>query len=252
MSKLHEVLAVEADKAGIAKRIMDETRGVFQSKHQLFLGAVKTLKMDNDGFDSLEAASSEKQLITTTVPDRLNYTAKAISDWLDVVSQKEHTNQTAAKADLVIGGVVLLTNVPATLLLGLEKKLKLVREIYNTIPTLAQGTDWEDDSSNIPHTFKAGRDEVRAKTQKTNKSRVMYEATKEHPAQIEKWSEETVVGNYTTKYTSGMISSARKMELLSRVDDVIQAVKQARQRANNCQVVKNCNIGTILFNYINK
>lgn len=251
MGKLHEVLAVEADREGIAKRIMDESRQNFSSKHQLFLGATRSLKMDEDGHESLEAANSETQAITTTVPARLDYTAQAITKWLNTVAQKEFTNQQTAKADLVVDDITIAKDVPATFLLGLENKLKNVRSIYDAIPTLSQGQVWLPDDSNIKHTFRAESPDIKAKTQKTVKSRVLYEATKEHPAQIDKWTEESVVGKYTTHFTSGMISASRKMELLSKVDRLIQATKKARQRANNCDVVKTPNIGKALFDYIN-
>lgn len=90
MTKLHEVLAVEADKQGVAKRLIDESRSIFKSKHQLFLGMTKILKMDEDGHESLEESSRENQDLTTTVHERLKYTAKAIASWLDVVAQKKH------------------------------------------------------------------------------------------------------------------------------------------------------------------
>jgi len=252
MTKLHEVLAVEADKQGVAKRLTDESRSIFKSKHQLFLGATKTLKMDEDGHDSLEAASRENQDLTTTVLERLDYTAKAIGSWLDVVAQKEYTNQSSAKADLIINGEVLLADVPATFLLGLESKLKNIRDMYNEIPTLAQGTVWLADETGLPNSYRAEHQEVKSKTKKAVKSRVLYEATKEHPAQIEKWNEEVVVGKYTTQFRSGMVSSTRKMQLLGQIDTLIQATKQARQRANNVDVVTECKVGKVLFDFINK
>ena len=252
MTKLHEVLAVEADKQGVAKRLTDESRFIFKSKHQLFLGATKILTMDDAGHESLEDSSKENQDLTTTVPARLEYTAQAIASWLDVVAQKEYTNQTSAKADLVIDGEVLLSDVPATFLLGLESKLKNIREMYNEIPTLAQGTVWLTDETALPNSYRAEHEDIKSKTKKVPKSRVMYEATKEHPAQIEKWNEEVVVGKYTTQYRSGMISSTRKMQLLGQIDTLIQATKQARQRANNVDVFTDCKVGKTLFDFINK
>jgi len=252
MSKLHEVLAVEADKQGIARRLTDESRTIFKNKHQLFLGATKMLKMDDAGHESLEESSKENQDLTTTVPARLVYTGNAIAAWLDVVAQKEYTNQNSAKADLVIDGQVLLTDVPATFLLGLETKLKGIREMYNDIPTLASGTVWLKDENGLPDSYRAETTDIKAKTKKTVMFRILDKATKEHPAQIEKWNEEVVVGKYTTQFRSGMISSSRKMQLLGQIDALIQATKQARQRANNVEVFKNCKVGKTLFDFINQ
>jgi len=247
-AKLHEVLAVEADKKGVADRISGETLLNFRSKHQLFLGAVKKLSMDVAGQESVEKAGSELQEITTTVPARLAYTTEALANWLDVVGQKESTNQ-LAMADIVIDGETVAQNLPATFLLGLETKLKNIRDIYDAIPTLTPGTIWLPDG-NEPNIFRGQEPEVRAKTQKTFQVLELSPATKEHKAQVKEYSEEVVVGKFTTHYSSGMISAHRKSELLGRLDKLVQAVKQARQRANNIDVAP-FSVGDDLFKYIN-
>ncbi|MBV1952734.1 MAG: hypothetical protein KUG64_11145 [Cycloclasticus sp.] len=249
MSKLHEVLAVEADKKGVADRISAETLQNFRSKHQLFMGNSKKLQMDVAGQESLEKSGSELQEITTTVPDRLNYTTEALTSWLDVVGQKEATNQEAV-GDIIIDGVTIANNVPATFLLGLETKLKAIRGLYEAIPTLTAGTIWIPDGTE-PNVFRGQEPEIRAKTQKKMQVLTLAPATKEHPAQVKEYNEEVVVGKFTTHFSSGMISSHRKSELLGRVDKLIQATKQARQRANNIDVV-DFKIGDDLFGFINQ
>ena len=251
MTKLHEILAVEADAEGIKKRMMEETSLIFKSKHQLFLGHNKKLSMDGEGHESIEKASSELTEVSTTVGKRLDYTCASIANWLNVVSIKEHTNQTNAKADLVVDGVTLAKNVPATYLLGLETKLKEIRNMYLLMPTLPPNYRWNADST-IPGIYHIDTPEIKSKTKKVPKSRVLYEATKEHRAEIEKWMEETTVGTYTTVISSGMVTSARKSLVLGRIDTLVQAVKQARQRANNVDVIEGVNIGTVLFKYINE
>lgn len=251
MTKLHEILAVEADAEGIKKRMIDETNTIFKSKHHLFIGHNKKLSMDGDGHDAIEKASSELTEVSTTVGDRLDYTCTAIANWLNVVSIKEHTNQTNAKADLVVEGVTLAKNIPATYLLGLETKLKEIRNMYLLIPTLPSNYRWNADETRTG-IYHIDTPEIKNKTKKVPKSRILYEATKEHRAEIEKWVEEAIVGTYTTVISSGMVTSARKSTILGRIDTLVQAVKQARQRANNVDVIEGVNIGTVLFKYINQ
>jgi hypothetical protein len=248
MTKLHEVLAVEANKEGIAKNIMAESVTNFKSKHNLFTGGVKVLTMneDSDENKALEDANSVVEEMSTTVAKRLSYTEGPIIDWLNVVLQKEATNQTA-KADIEVDGVVIATGLPATFLLGLETKLIKVRDVYNEVPTLDPKTVWEKQEDG---THKTKHPDVKTKTQKRPQFRVLYEATKEHPAQVEKWMEEVTVGKYSTNYTSGMMTALAKSEVLGRIDKLIQAVKKARQRANNVDVVKS-SVGEELFKYIN-
>ena len=82
------------------------------------------------------------------------------------------------------------------------------------------------------------------------KSQVLYKATVEHPAQIEKWEEQVPVGKYVKKVWSGMLTPARKSELLGNIDKLISAVKKARQRANATVVVK-LNVGQKFIDFIN-
>lgn len=248
-TKLHEILAVEGDREGIAKKIVHETTNVFNNKHNLFLGGTKTLKMDKAGHESAEAAAQEVVEVVTTVDERLNYSRKAIVQWLDVVLTKEATNQTAC-ADLVVDGTVLAENVPATFLLGLESKLKYIREMYQATPTLAPGTVWIPDTTAGRGIYRAEHSEVRAKTAKVPQFKVLYEATKEHPAQIERWNEEVTVGRFISTPQSAMMPASRKSEILARLDSLIQATKQARMRANSVEAVES-KIGDALFKYIN-
>lgn len=248
MTKLHEVLAVEGDKEGIAKKIVNETGNVFRNKHNLFLGGTKTLKMDQAGHESAEAAAAEVNEVVTTVNERLAYTRGAVEQWFDVVLTKEITNQ-SAKADLVVDGQVIVADAPATFLLGLEAKLKALRAVYDEIPTLAPGIIWEKDEVAGRGIYRSKNPDVRAKTAKVPQFKVLYDATDKHPAQIERWNEEVVVGKFVTTAQSAMMPASQKAELLARMDKLIQATKQARMRANNVDIVDS-KVGENLFNYI--
>lgn len=248
MTKLHEVLAVEGDREGIAKRIVNETSGVFRGKHNLFLGGTKTLKMDQAGHESAEEAAAEVNEIVTTVGERLEYTRNAVTQWFDVVLTKEATNQTA-KADLEVDGVVLVKDAPATFLLGLESKLKQLRSVYDEIPTLAPGIVWEEDTVAGRGIYRTKTPDVRAKTAKVPQFKILYEATDKHPAQIERWNEEVVVGKFITTVQSAMMPASKKADILGRLDKLIQATKQARMRANNVDIV-DTKAGDAIFNYI--
>ena len=87
-------------------------------------------------------------------------------------------------------------------------------------------------------------------TNKQVKSTVLYEATKEHPAQIDKWTEDVKVGRYLVHTNSGMITPATKAEILGRLDKLAQAAKQARMRANTAEVVQ-WKVGKTLMDFIN-
>jgi hypothetical protein len=168
--------------------------------------------------------------------------------YLNAVLQKEKTNQ-AATADIIIDGATIAEGVPATFLLGLETKLKQVREVYAKIPTLAPGIEWIEDTDKGDGVFKMANPEETYRTEKIIVPQIMYDATKEHPAQVDKIEEVKNVGKYTKNVWSGMMTSAQKSAILGKIDKLMRAVKKARQRANNTEIVK-AEIGQALFDYI--
>lgn len=248
MPKLHEVLAVEGDLEGQYKKIIEEATTVFK-KGEHFIGGTKTLTMFDEGRKHEEEAGYEHRALTTTVKDKLKYASTSIIRYLDAVAQKESTNQ-LAKADVELNGAVILAEVPATLLLGLETKLKTIRGMYEAIPTLGPGIEWKRDETQGPDVWVMAEPETAMKTEKVIKPFVMYEATKEHPAQVKELSDTVNVGIYKRRHVSGALSPKEKSELLGRVDNLIRAVKKARQRANMQEVAKK-DIGKILMDYIN-
>lgn len=239
---LHEVLAVEADAAGVAKRIAQETIHTFKEKGVHFTAATRTLELFN-GTDEAAKATAEKAEaqyleMVTTVNDKLAYTLGQITPFYDVVLQKEATNQ-AAVADLVTSnGTVIAKDLPATFLLGLETKLKSLREIYEVIPTLAPGIKWEKDDAQGKNVYRQSIPSVVAKTAKTWQHKVLVAATDKHPANIEKWEETINIGAYTKQSWSSALTPTEKSELLGRIDDLIRSAKEARQRANATPIRK--------------
>lgn len=246
-SKLHEILAVESDLEGRAKTILNETKKVFKDKPALFMGTLRTYRpFVDDGIDYPE----EQQDLTSTVNQKLKFISKFVTKYYDALLQKESTNQ-VAKADLVVDGFVIGKDLPATFLLGMESRLRSLRDVYANIPTLSIGTEWKNDSGKGEDVWVVSHPEETLKTVRTTKSKVLYEATEHHPAQIDKWEESENVGKYTKYVWSGMLTPARKSVLLDRIDNLIQEVKKARQRANTADVLS-VRIGNNIMDYINQ
>jgi hypothetical protein len=246
--KMHELLAVEADLQRNFKAILEEGKVTFSKKPDHFTGHSKTLKMKDDERAFEEPAATEHKEITTTVDKKLDYTQKSAIKYFDALLQKEVANQTT-KADLKIDGKVIAKDLPATFLLGMESRLKMIREMYAQIPTLQPGTKWEIDKNQGVGVYVAEPDDVREKTEKREDFKTIAEATKEHPAQIAKIVMNSVIGLFTTKRWSGMITPGQKSDLLTRIDKLHRAFKQARQRANQVDI-QSVKIGKDLFQYI--
>lgn len=247
MSQLHELLAVEGDLEGTYKKIIEETKANFTKHPDRYFG--QHVRVEPFDENAPKEADVHKEL-DDTVPSKLKYTQDSIVRYLDAVLQKERTNQDA-KADLTVDGVTVAKDVPATFLLGLETKLKVVRQsIYETIPTLQPGIKWEKDETQGSDVYRRVQPEEKFRTKKIMKNHVVAEATKEHPAQVQVYTEDEKVARIVTDTWCGMISPAEKSALLGRVDKLIRAVKKARQKANTTEVVK-VTIGKELFGYIN-
>lgn len=246
MSKLHELLAVEGDLAGIAKKLTDETVSTFK-KPDHFIGQHRHLDMFDAAEQSKVVADEYKEMVTTVV-DKLDYFSKAMINYFDAVLQKETTNQNAA-ADLVVDNITIAKDVPATFLLGMESKLKELRTVFESAPTLAPGIAWEKDETQGRGVYRMKNADEKVKTAKSFMHKVLYDATDKHPAQIEKWEEQVPVGKYITNTTCGMLSPAEKSIYLGRIDKLIQSVKKARMQANTAEVVS-CSCGDAMFKYI--
>lgn len=242
---LHSILALEPDSKGRAEKITRETIITFKSKQEHFRSSHKTYEPKAE--EGLKYPDENKEMVTT-VTKKLSYTQKQLSETIDVVYQKELTNL-VAQADLEVDGIVLKEKVPATALLNLEARLKSVREIYNAIPTLPPGQDWQKDPE---------RDDVyktkpieKFKMEKQSVAFVLAEATDKHPAQVEKESKDVPIGTWTEIKRDSSWTSAEKSEKLGRIDNLIAAVKKARQEANTVPI-NNDKIAKVIFDYINK
>jgi len=245
MSRLHQVLAVEADLEGKYRRICEETIKTF-GKSEMFRGSHRKLVSFAENAPEWPEENSE---LTTTVDERLEYTAGPIVSYFDALLQKEATNQDAV-ADLVVNGVLIGTALPATFLLGLESRLKYVRKVYESIPTLAVGTKWELAPEKGKDIYAMTYPEEKLKSELTFKSQVLVEPTEHHPAQIEKWQEQMPVGKFVKNVWCGMITSSQKSALLQNIDDLLKGVKMARQQANSVEV-KKLSIGAGIVSFIN-
>jgi hypothetical protein len=250
MAQLHELLAVDRDLAGASKLVVDEAINTFTKKTDHFLGNIKNLELFDEGRKQEESGFTEEKTITTTVFKKLDYVADHLIRYLDVLFQKESTNQ-QAKADIILeDGTVLVNEVPATMLLSLENYLEKWRAMYHSIPTLQPGIEWIVDESQGEGIFKSSKPEIRNKTEKVVRHKVLYNATDKHPAQIEKWTEDAPIGKFINIRWSGMISPADKSKIIGRIDSLIYAIKQARMRANTQEVIK-VQLGKKILDFIN-
>lgn len=240
--KLHELIAVEPDLKGTAEKIVQEAIVTFTKKDAHFMGQKRRYEKL---FEHEGDQPDEDKPIVTTVAEKLKYTFSVVGKALDALASKEVTN-TAAKADVLLDGQAIIQALPAVVLINLENQFKKLREMLGHIPTLDPSENWRWDESLNQY---VADDKVTLRTKKVLKNHVKYEATKEHPAQVETYTEDVPVGKFFTKKFSGMLTPAEKSAMLERIDNVIRAFKEARERANDIQV-QETKIAGKLFSYL--
>ena len=251
---LHELLAALGDAEARSNMVQQEATDTFTKRPNHFLGAHRTLRMFADADKHLEESHIEHQEITTTIRAKLRYIQRDIARWWDAFLQKEATNQ-EAKADLVVDDTVIAKDLPAAFFLGMEKELKSLRKCYENIPTLQPGIKWEKDptlaaADNSKGVYRNMNPDKKLKTKQTIGHKILVPQDEHHPAQVEKWTEQDPVGEFTVEVVSGMITPAEKSIMLQRITKLIAAVKRSRMRANS-QEIKKLAIGKALFEYIN-
>jgi hypothetical protein len=89
-----------------------------------------------------------------------------------------------------------------------------------------------------------------AKTKKLPRNHVLTEATPQHPAQVQVYTEDVKVGTWTTVKLSGALPAKRVRELTARVEKLQEAVKMAREGANSTEDVIDKHVGEVVFEYL--
>lgn len=248
MGKLHEVIAVESDQGAVARKLIEEAIVTFAKRADHFNGDVVVTEYFDDAQAHLN--TTEVSAMTTTVADKLEYVAPAVARYWSTWAVKETTNQ-SAKADIILpDGSVFAVNVAATVLLGMEGKLKELRPLYEAIPTLQPGIEWDLAPDQGEGVYKAANPVERFVTKETVRGVELSPATPQHKAQVEVVREATPVAKRITTKTSSMLSPAEKSDLLANLDILIQAVKSARMRANDTEVVSNPEFGGKFLEFI--
>ena len=224
------------------EKIRAETDKVFKGT-DLFVGVEKTYTPKTENEEPLPPVKKEA---VTTVSERLEWTQKFLIPLLDYELTRD-TGNMSAKADIKIGDIVLVAQVPITTLLSLEKRLKDLRGIYDSAPTLDMSRKWEKSVQN-PR-FQQYGPITTYRTKKVTKGVILVQPTKEHPAQVERVVEEVQIGSFQETTWSGALSPGDKAKYLARIDQLISAVQMAREDANEVMVTPT-QIGEALLKFI--
>lgn len=240
-AKLNQVIAVVAGKKQKASEALTAAYHKIQ-KPPLFDGISRTYSpKDEDG----ERLPSESKSIQVKVGDLIQEVVTALTEMYDVVATQDYAN-CGAKANVKVGNQIVLAQVPVTHLLFLEKQVKDVETFISKLPTLEPAETWTYNEA-ADHWSTSPVETVR--TKKVPKAFVKYEATKEHPAQVETFHEDVTAGYWKTVKFSGTIPAKEKNGMLERVRQLHEAIVRAREEANGGEA-PNVSEGKAVFDFI--
>lgn len=241
MPKLNQIIAIEKGIKSQSLRELTDAHQLLQ-KPAMLSGISRTYRPKDEEGEQLPAEATKVQIKAEEV---IRKTGEILTKLFDVVLTKDRAN-TQAKASVVVDGTVLLADVPVNYLLFLEKQLVDLHTFIKKLPVLDAAETWIYDQS--ADTW-ATEPVQTMRTKKIPRNHVKAEATEHHPAQVEVYYEDVTVGTWRTVKFSGSLPAKRVNELVERVEKLQQAVKFAREEANNLDVQEE-RIGAKVFQYL--
>src|SRR5947209_20224941 len=129
--KLNQVIAIEKGTKSRSLQDLTEAHHNLQ-KTTLLAGISRTYRPKDEEGEQFPPESTRVQI---RAEDVIRSTSETLTKLFDVVATKDWAN-CSAKADVIINGNVLLSQVPATYLLFLEKQLVDLHTFIKKLPVL--------------------------------------------------------------------------------------------------------------------
>lgn len=241
MPKLCQIIALVTGKKTQTEKLYGDLNKKLQ-KAELFNGMTGTYRpIDENG----EKLPPESKPIVASVDDIIDEARQLLAEIYDLVATQELGNCTA-KANIKVDGITILTDVPVTVMLYLEKQLNDLATFVGNIPVLNASEAWMKDASSGSYVTAPLETH---RTKKVNKPLVLYPATPEHPAQTQVITEDVLAGYWSRTQMSTAMPLPEKKQILARITRLSDAVKSAREEANSIEVVE-MPIGASVLNYV--
>lgn len=245
MTQLNQIVAIEKGVKSRAKGDFTQAYRLLETKSAQLNGLSRTYQpLADDG----ERFPPESTRVQVNVPTIIGEVRSQLTRLFDVTLTKDTANG-MAEADIIIDGQILTAGVPVTYLLFLEKELTDIHTFVSKLPVLDPGESWSYDNNVDAYATPPTKT---VKTKKIPRNHVKWappDPSFTQPAQVEIFTEDVVVGYWTSVRYSGALPRAVVNEMQTRVVKLIEAVKKAREVANTKTVIDQ-NIGETLFDYI--
>jgi len=178
---------------------------------------------------------SEHQVVQVDAEDVVQEIKRRLGRLFNLAATKESTN-VISFADVIVDGETLLEQVPVTYLLFLERELGNLRHIVADLPTLDPSVRWQQDGQGVWATEPYEQVRTR-KVLKNHNIWVPPSPEYAQPAQVQTFTEDVIAGYWTVRRFSGALQPTRVRGILDKIDKVARAVRFARERANQTEVI---------------
>jgi hypothetical protein len=242
VTKLNQIIAVEK---GVKSALQGELTRLYHliQKSALWNGFSKTYSPFSD--DETQQRPPESAVVQASGEDLLRELSLVMGRLMDVTATKATAN-THAKADVVVDGQTILSAVPVSQLLDLEKMLTDITTLIGKLPVLDPTETWKFDGN---RNLYATEPSFTVASKKFPRNHEKAPATDKHPAQVEMYYEDVPVGRWYLQKFSGALPASRVRQLKERVGKLQTAVKFAREEANSIDIA-DVRHGDKVFGYL--
>jgi hypothetical protein len=230
MGKLHQVVAVVESRKQKAQRVMTDAYHKIQAGGTALSGNAGVYIPLKEGGEQLPA---EGKRVQVRVKEVVAEVTAELEGLLDLLLTQDVANA-SAKADIVVDEQKIMTDVPVTHLMFMEKKLEEIGNFVDKLPTLDPAYTWAFQDTVAAY---ATPPIETVRTKKVPRNHVKAEATDHHPAQVEMYHEDEIVGKWSRVLFNGSIPEEEKKKMFARVRKLQEAVKVARNKANDIEAV---------------
>lgn len=228
MAKLNQIVAVVAGKKTRVEKEFGDLNKTAQ-KPDLFNGLIRQYQSVEENGEELP---SEQKIAQQAVTEVIKSARTILTGIIDAVATQEFGNCETA-ADIVVDGAVILSKVPVTVLLYLEKQLNDLHTFTGNLPVLDPSERWTLNSQTGQYETDVTKT---VRTRKVQKPIVLYPATEQHPAQTQLVTEDITAGYWSTRKFSNAIAGTARKAIVDRIERLREAVKVAREDANSADV----------------
>ena len=238
---LHQIVAVENDHKDKACQQLSHAQGLLSNSGKL-TGIARSYTPRDENGAVLPSESTRVQVKAAQIVKDLQ---AHLASLFDVVATKDYTN-CLAKADIVVDGKALLTGVPATYILFLEKQLAELLAFVKKIPALDPARSWSHDES---QDCWVSPPEESIRTKKTKKAQTVFEGNQYHKPEFLVFDEDIPEGTWSTLHYSGAMQQSEINAIITRIETLQKAVKFAREHANRQEVTQQ-RVGETILHYV--